>query len=182
MTCLEAQSNIMAFVEKKLPDDKVKDFVKHMKNCPNCSEELEIYYTLIIGMRELDNNEELSQDFKKELNEELNRINNKVKKVKRFKVSSFSIICATAIAAFFLFYNSCLIKAYNIEQRIIKDRQGQYYFYDNYSQLIELSGRDLILENTKKDVKEEDTFYKRIHIYNIFHQETDEMTETGENN
>ena len=29
MTCLEAQSNIMAFIEKKLPDDVIPDFVKH---------------------------------------------------------------------------------------------------------------------------------------------------------
>ena len=65
MTCLEAQSNIMAFIEKKLPDDVIPDFVKHMRYCKNCREELEIYYTLIVGMHQVDNNQELSQNFAK---------------------------------------------------------------------------------------------------------------------
>ena len=33
MTCLEAQSKIMAFIENKLPDDELKEFIKHVKNC-----------------------------------------------------------------------------------------------------------------------------------------------------
>ena len=53
MTCLEAQSKIMAFIENKLPDDELKEFIKHVKNCENCSEELEIYYTLIVGMKKI---------------------------------------------------------------------------------------------------------------------------------
>ena len=65
MTCLEAQSNIMAFIEKKLPDDVIPGFVKHMRYCKNCREELEIYYTLIIGTHQVDNNQELSQNFAK---------------------------------------------------------------------------------------------------------------------
>ena len=31
MTCLEAQSKIMAFIENKLPDDELKEFIKHVK-------------------------------------------------------------------------------------------------------------------------------------------------------
>ena len=54
MTCLEAQSNIMAFIEKKLPDDVIPDFVKHMRYCRNCREELEIYFTVDVGIRQLD--------------------------------------------------------------------------------------------------------------------------------
>ena len=54
MTCLEAQSNIMAFIEKKLPDDVIPDFVKHMRYCKNCREELEIYFTVDVGIRQLD--------------------------------------------------------------------------------------------------------------------------------
>ena len=74
MTCLEAQSKIMAFIEGKLPDDELREFIKHVKNCENCSEELEIYYTLIVGMKELDNEENLSTDFKKELDNKLNEL------------------------------------------------------------------------------------------------------------
>ena len=38
MTCLEAQSKIMAFIENKLPDDELNEFINHVKNFENCSE------------------------------------------------------------------------------------------------------------------------------------------------
>jgi hypothetical protein len=145
MTCLEAQSNIMAFIDKKLPEDKVNDFVRHVKNCPNCSEELEIYYTLIVGTRQLDNNEELSKDFDKDLQNELLRISNKVKKAKRFRVSAFGIFCVAVIGLFGFFYNSCLNKVYKIEQNIIKAAQGETYFYDCFGEYIDLCSDDTSL-------------------------------------
>ena len=104
MTCLEAQSNIMAFVDKKLDDDSTQNFVRHMKHCDNCAEELEIYYTLIVGMRQLDNNEELSHNFKKDLYDELTRIENKAKNAKRFKISTFGIVFTAAVIGFFIWH------------------------------------------------------------------------------
>ena len=83
MTCLEAQSNIMAFIEGRLPEDQIEDFVRHMNYCPNCFEELEIYYTLIVGMRQLDDNTELSHNFTKDLNDELDKLTSRLKKCKK---------------------------------------------------------------------------------------------------
>ena len=88
MTCLEAQSKIMAFIENKLPDDELKEFIKHVKNCENCSEELEIYYTLIVGMKELDNEENLSTNFKKELDDKLDEEMTRMTAVKRIATGS----------------------------------------------------------------------------------------------
>ena len=108
MTCLEAQSNIMAFIEKKLPDDVIPDFVKHMRYCKNCREELEIYYTLIVGMHQVDNNQELSQNFAKDLENELNRLEHRVKQAKRFKFSTFGLVFGVAVVFLFFVYNQCL--------------------------------------------------------------------------
>ncbi len=169
MTCLEAQSNIMAFVDKKLDDDNTKDFVRHMKNCKNCSEELEIYYTLIVGMRQLDNNEELSHDFKKDLDNELTRIDNRVKNAKRFKLSTFGIVFTAAVIGFFLFYSSILNKVYTIEQNIIKTEQGDYYFYNHLSKYIDICNDDVIVKAKEINKPVEKTLYQRIHSYNITH-------------
>ena len=108
MTCLEAQSNIMAFIDNKLPDERIAEFVHHVRYCPNCMEELEIYYTLIVGMRQLDNNDELSHDFKQQLNNELERLENKVKNAKRAKVSTFGVVFGFAVVLLLFFYNQCL--------------------------------------------------------------------------
>ena len=169
MTCLEAQSNIMAFVDKKLDDDNTQNFVRHIKHCKNCSEELEIYYTLIIGMRQLDNNEELSHDFKKDLENELTKIDNRAKNAKRFKLSTFGIVFTAAVIGFFLFYSSILNKVYTIEQNIIKAEQGDYYFYNHLSKYIDICNDDVIVMAQEINKPVEKTFYQKIHSYNITH-------------
>ena len=169
MTCLEAQSNIMGFIDKKLPDDKVTDFVRHVKYCPNCMEELEIHYTLIVGMRELDNNKELSLNFKKDLDEELNRWDNKVKNVKRFKMSTFSIVFVAAVIFFFFMYGQILNKVYHIEQRLIKEKQGKYYFYEQFEDYMPVSQRDIVIDSIELNKPVEKTYYEKIHSYNLTH-------------
>ena len=91
MEHLEAQSYIMPFIDGKIPSDKQDGFVLHMKNCKKCHEELEIYYTLMVGMRQLDNNQDLSADFNKDLERELNRLSSRAKNKLRVKISAFSI-------------------------------------------------------------------------------------------
>ncbi|MBE5945813.1 MAG: zf-HC2 domain-containing protein [Lachnospiraceae bacterium] len=181
MTCLEAQSNIMAFIEHRLPDDQVEDFVRHMKYCPNCFEELEIYYTLIVGMRQLDDNTELSHNFTQDLNDELNKLTSKVKTAKRFKISSFGVVFAVAVALLVVFYNHCLSKVYNIEQVMLKQSQGNEFFYEYFSDYIDFEDRDIVVEMTTVPEIAEPTFYDIVHYYNMKHvintDTTDEDTE-----
>lgn len=174
MTCLEAQSNIMAFVEKKLPDDKVSDFVRHMRYCKNCSEELEIYYTLVVGMRKLDNNEELSKDFKEELNRELNRVDHKIRSVKRFKISTFSVVFVAAVVCMFFWYTRILTKVYNIEQYMRKQEQGKTYFYDYFGDVLSICEEDIVARQSIEKPKKEVTFYELVHEYNLKHPDTEE--------
>ncbi|MDE6024856.1 MAG: zf-HC2 domain-containing protein [Lachnospiraceae bacterium] len=166
MTCLEAQSNILSFVEEQLPEDKKVEFVRHMKHCSNCKEELEIYYTLIVGMRKLDNNEEFSLDFKNRLDEELTRIDNRAKKAKRFKVSSFSIVFSIMVVVMFFFYSRCLLKVYNIEQFMKKQAQGETYFYDTFGEYLNVCRDDIIVREIRQSIPEKLTFYDKIRIYN----------------
>lgn len=183
MTCLEAQSNIIAFIDKKLPEEKVADFVRHMRYCKNCSEELEIYYTLIVGIRQVDNNEDLSQNFKEELNNELVRLEHKARKVKRFKISTFGVVFVAAVVLMFICYGRVLNKVYNIEQFMIKQEQGEHYFYDYYGETIELCAEDIIFEARMMYTPDESTFYEKIRLYNIENpKDSDEenLNQTGE--
>mgnify|MGYP000786167360 CR=1 FL=1 len=51
MNCLEAQSKIIAYIDNKLEKEEKTDFLKHITRCKDCKEELNIYYTMIEGMR-----------------------------------------------------------------------------------------------------------------------------------
>lgn len=73
MTCLEVQSKLIAYIDNNLEKNEKIDFLKHIKNCENCKEELEIYYTMIEGMRQLDDNVPFSKDFSKELDNRIAR-------------------------------------------------------------------------------------------------------------
>ena len=44
MNCLETQKRMRAFLDSKLPDSEMEEFAAHVESCPDCREELEIYY------------------------------------------------------------------------------------------------------------------------------------------
>ena len=91
MNCLEAQSKIMAFIDNDLPDDELKEFIKHIKSCDNCAEELEIYYTLVVGMKQLDDGENISGDFRKQLNNKLDYEMVRMSTAKRIATSTLVV-------------------------------------------------------------------------------------------
>lgn len=54
MKCKEAEELVMPYIRDELPDDQLESFLEHVKICNNCMEELEIYYTVDVGIRQLD--------------------------------------------------------------------------------------------------------------------------------
>lgn len=54
MTCREAQRLIMPYINGTITDEELAEFLKHIDSCPECREELEIYYTVDVGIRQLD--------------------------------------------------------------------------------------------------------------------------------
>ena len=54
MTCKEAEGLVMAYVRHDMDVQKMEEFLEHVDQCENCREELEIYYTVEAGIRQLD--------------------------------------------------------------------------------------------------------------------------------
>lgn len=71
MDCLRAQTCITSYMEDKLGKNELKEFLLHVENCPNCWEELEIYYTLLVGTKQLDEGEITTTNFSQELGEKI---------------------------------------------------------------------------------------------------------------
>lgn len=186
MTCLEAQSKIMAFIENKLPDDELKEFIKHVKNCDNCSVELEIYYTLIVGMKELDNEENLSTNFKKELDDKLDEEMTRMTAVKRIATSTIVLVLAAIITGLLWVYSGVLEKVYHYEQNSKQKSQTEYYYSDTFGEKL-LFGNKYMIEYLEKILyKDEDLpgnsdknvqFMDKIKKYNQTHKNYLEVAE-----
>ena len=55
MNCLEAQGLVMKYINNELSGPQLENFLKHIDRCPDCREDLEIYYILTTGMNQFDN-------------------------------------------------------------------------------------------------------------------------------
>ena len=67
MNCIEAQRLIMSFIDDKLDINQLEEFINHINSCPDCMEELEVYYVLLAGMKQLDEDKELSNNYHQDL-------------------------------------------------------------------------------------------------------------------
>lgn len=54
MTCREAEHLVMPYINGSITDEELEEFLKHIEHCENCREELEIYFTVDVGIRQLD--------------------------------------------------------------------------------------------------------------------------------
>lgn len=128
MTCLEAQSMITTFIEDQLDEEQLIEFIHHMRNCPDCMEELEVYYTLMVGMKQLDNNEKLSNNFAKELEEKLaydeSRIKGRKRVVLETKLGVTTFI--TIVLVFVLFQLGTMI--HSLSRPSSGAEAGKYYY------------------------------------------------------
>ena len=61
MECKEIQKLFIPFIDDKLSVSDLAAFLDHMDTCKECREEYDIYYTVIRGMRYLDERQNISE-------------------------------------------------------------------------------------------------------------------------
>ena len=69
MNCHDAQSLIMGFIDDRLSDEEQLAFLDHIEHCPDCYDELEVYYMITAGLKLLDEEHAGTLDLKKNLRE-----------------------------------------------------------------------------------------------------------------
>lgn len=77
MDCKEFEKLIPVFLSRKMDFLTMERFVKHMEECPGCSEELEIQFLVVEGMLRLEEGDAF--DLQKELESQLGEAGRKVK-------------------------------------------------------------------------------------------------------
>lgn len=76
MNCNDARKKIVPYIKNQLSMDDTLHFIRHVMECSDCKDELEIYYILEHGLS--DEEEEVSFDFTKSLNEQLENEKNDI--------------------------------------------------------------------------------------------------------
>lgn len=168
MICLEVQSKIIAYIEDKLKKEEKTDFLKHVRVCADCREELDIYYTMIEGMRQLDGNLPLSKDFSKALDERMER-ELKVSKHKKgfFRYSVLAAVVLVLGFGIFAYVNFLNI-LHEDEQENLKEAQGEYYFSDTFDSIIfQTDDEEHTLNISISTEEETPTFYEKVRQYKV---------------
>lgn len=86
MNCMETQEIITSFINNKLNIREASEFLEHIKNCMKCQEELEVYYTLLTAMQQLDEDKDLSDNYSEELKHKIEYWENKIRRQKMQKL------------------------------------------------------------------------------------------------
>ena len=71
MECVKAQGLITKYINNELQGEILEEFLKHIDVCEDCREELEIYYVIMKGMRQIDEDNVLDYNFHKAFEKEI---------------------------------------------------------------------------------------------------------------
>ena len=102
MNCDEFQKNIIPFINGTLSVKKMKEMLYHCEDCSSCRDELEIYYIILNGVRQLDTDEDVSDNFHERFVDFLKQSAAMVKKYYRRMVThriAFPMVTLFAISA-----------------------------------------------------------------------------------
>lgn len=98
MTCKEAENMVMPYINYQLDETELEAFLNHIKGCDSCKEELEIYYTVAVGLKQLDSGTG-AYDITGALEESLESAWLKVRTVRLRKVITYAVntLCVTGV-------------------------------------------------------------------------------------
>lgn len=132
MNCFEAQSLITKYLNNELDDEKVIAFLEHIDSCPDCSEELEIYFTVMTGLRQLDNDKDLTDNYPLALKKKIAFSRNDIfkRKKKRFRNIASLVIVVGIITPLLLGIESSQVN--NKDQIVYTDVDESNYEFEYY--------------------------------------------------
>ena len=117
MDCKRAMELMTQFINDQLDAEDVQAFLDHIDSCPECREELEVNYSLMTAMKQLDEDTDLSDNYIEELNKKIETCYLDELKRKRFCVRRRILL--GVVVVLLLFMNGITVK----EERKEEDRR-----------------------------------------------------------
>lgn len=108
MICKEAESLVMPYIKDDLTDEELQEFLEHIETCPNCREELEIYFTVDVGIRQLDS-ETGNYNIKGALEAALEQSKERLQAIRLLKVTKYAVSTLSVMAFIITFLLQCRI-------------------------------------------------------------------------
>lgn len=101
MTCMEFQGLMIRYINGELSYKEREQFIEHAEACEECREELEIYYIILTSMRQMDADEQISDDYHQEYLDHLAETKNELiarkKASKRRRIAFPAVVGATVL-------------------------------------------------------------------------------------
>ncbi len=97
MNCKKAQSLVTSYINRQLEDKEIEEFVDHIMHCQECHEELEIYFMVHFALQKLDEEQDVSYNIKKMLEDDLEATERRIKGYRIFRICSYAVMMASEI-------------------------------------------------------------------------------------
>lgn len=97
MDCRDIQSLITPYIEDKLDDNQLEAFLDHIKACTECQEELEVYFIVDSGLKQLDGKME-SGNIKEILRDRLLASQQYIKNKYSILITKYAVITLATLA------------------------------------------------------------------------------------
>lgn len=92
MDCKTAQRMVTPYIKRELEDRELEEFIDHIKECKECHEELEIYFTIHFALQKLDEEKDVSYNIQKMLQDDLRASERRVNRRKVARIWSWTLM------------------------------------------------------------------------------------------
>ena len=102
MNCVTSQQMIRAYLDGYLSDRELEEFLNHVQTCPDCFDELEVYFSVYRTLRDVD--EKGDYNFRKKLRRKLEESRAYLRRRNQSKALKVSVILAAEFALVMAFW------------------------------------------------------------------------------
>lgn len=92
MKCIEAQQLVKPYIEGQLSDKQLEHFLDHVEHCPECYEELEIYFSIYETIGSADKDQKEDYDFEGKLIQNIKNSRRYLQFRKAYRFFRFAVI------------------------------------------------------------------------------------------
>ncbi len=141
MNCREAQALINKYVHNELDLKTLEEFLLHVELCPDCMEDLEVYYIVFQGFRRLDEDDNIAVNYHDEFIHTLTMNEDKIKRAKNAHI--FRRVAFMLLVFIMMIGSSFSMNLENAKDNLIYRSEGEsefnlpVYFFNKRMSLID---------------------------------------------